>query len=76
MKKSKTICYSTSFTSVDFSHCLNCMQFVDFLLDDCTDGLPGSVRRADLHYLEKLLLREYNIMCEVLEVSGGNDDVV
>lgn len=76
MKKSKTIRYSTSFTSVDFSHCLNCMQFVDFLLDDCKDGLPGSVRRADLLYLEKLLLREYDIMCEVLEVSGGNDNVI
>lgn len=76
MKKSKTIRYSTSFTSSDFSHCLNCMQFVDFLLDDCTDSFLGSVRLADLHFLEKLLLREYDIMREVLEVSGGDDDVV
>ena len=76
MKKSKTIRYSTSFTSLDFTHCFNCLQFVDFLLDDSTDCIPGSVRYADIQYLEKLLLREYDIMREVLEVSGGDDDVV
>lgn len=75
MKTSKIIRMPMSFTSDDFSHCVNCMQFVDFLLDESTDGMPNTVHYEDIQYLEKLLFREYGIMCEVMEASGG-DDVV
>lgn len=75
MKTSKIIRMPMSFTSDDFSHCVNCMQFVDYLLDESTDGIPKSVHYDDIQYLEKLLFREYGIMCEVMESSGG-DDVV
>lgn len=76
MKKLKTIRMPMSFTSGDFSHCVNCMQFVDFLLDESTDGTYDSVHLGDIQYLEKLLFREYGIMREVMEASGGDDDVV
>lgn len=76
MKKSKIIRMPMSFTSDDFSHCVNCMQFVDYLLDESTDGVPKSVHYRDIQYLETLLFREYNIMREVIEVSGGDNDVV
>lgn len=76
MKKSKIIRMPMSFTSDDFSHCVNCMQFVDFLLDESTDGMPSTVHYGDIQYLETLLFREYNIMREVMEASGGGDDVV
>lgn len=76
MKKSKIIRMPMSFTSDDFSHCVNCMQFVDYLLDESTDGMPKSVHYGDIHYLETLLFREFNIMREVMEASGGDNDVV
>lgn len=76
MKKSKIISMPISFTSDDFSHCMNCMLFVDFLLDESTDGMPNTVHYGDIQYLETLLFREYNIMREVMEASGGDDDVV
>lgn len=76
MKKSKIIRMPISFTSDDFSHCVNCMQFVDYLLDEFTDGMPKSVHYGDIQYLETLLFRAYNIMREVIEASGGDNDVV
>lgn len=76
MKTSKIIRMPISFTSDDFSHCVNCMQFVDYLLDESTDEMPKSVHYDDIEYLEKLLFREHGIMCEVMESSGGDDDVV
>lgn len=76
MKTSKIICMPMSFTSVDFSHCVNCLQFVDYLLDESTDGMPNSVHYKDIEYLEKLLFREYEIMREVMEASGGDDNVI
>lgn len=76
MKKSKITRLPISFTSDDFSHCSNCMQFVDYLLDESMDGIPNHVHYGDIVYLERLLFREYNIMREVMESSGGDDDVV
>lgn len=76
MKKSKIIRMPMSFTSDDFSHCVNCMGFVDFLLDKSTDGMPSTVHYGDIQYLERLLFREYDIMREVIESSGGDNDVV
>lgn len=76
MKTSKIIRMPMSFTSVDFSHCVNCLQFVDYLLDESTDGMPNSVYYKDIEYLEKLLFREYEIMREVMEASGGDDNVI
>lgn len=76
MKKSKIIRMPISFTSDDFLHCLNCMQFVDYLLDESTDGMPKHVHYEDIEYLEKLLSREYEIMREVMEDSGGDDNVI
>lgn len=76
MKKSKIIRMPMSFTSEDFAHCVNCMQFVDYLLDESTDGMPSTVHYGDIQYLETLLFREYNIMREVMEVSGGDDNVI
>lgn len=76
MKKSKIIRMPISFTSDDFSHCGNCMQFVDYLLDESTDGMPRTVHYEDVQYLEKLLFREFGIMLEVMEASGGDDNVI
>ena len=76
MKKSNIIRMPISFTSDDFLHCVNCMQFVDYLLDESTDGMPKHVHYGDIQYLERLIFREYNMMLEVMEASGGDDDVV
>lgn len=76
MKKSKIIRIPVSFTSDDFSHCVNCMKFVDYLLDESMDGILKWVHYGDIQYLETLLFREYNTMREVMESSGGDDDVV
>lgn len=76
MKKSKIIRMPISFTSDDLSHCVNWMQFVDYLLDESTDGMPSTVYHEDIQYLETLLFREYNMMREVIEASGGDDNVI
>lgn len=76
MKKSKVIRMPMSFTSEDFAHCVNCMQLVDYFLDESTDGVPNTVHYGDIQYLERLLFREWDIMREVMEFSGGDDDVV
>lgn len=76
MKDLKIYRTLTSFTPDDFSHCANCMQFVDFFLDRCTNGLPVSLSYNDFLYLKKLLHREYNIMREVIEDLEDDDYVV
>ena len=79
MKKSKNseiIHFPRSFTKEDFAHCFNCMLFVNYLLDTCTDGEPATVHLEDIEYLERLLYREYQTMREVIEASGGSDNVI
>lgn len=66
----------TSFTPDDFSHCANCMQFVDFLLDNSTNGVSISLCYNDILYLRELLRRDYDIMRRVIEDLEGDDDVV
>lgn len=65
-----------SFTKEDFSHCFNCMLFVNYLLDNDTDGEPSTVHLEDVEYLERLLYREYQMMREVIEASEGSDYVI
>lgn len=79
MKKSKNseiIHFPRSFTKEDFAHCFNCMLFVNYLLDLDTDGEPSTVQFKDIEYLERLLYREYQTMREVIEASGGSDNVI
>lgn len=64
-----------SFTKEDFAHCFNCMLFVDYLLDNDTDGEQSTVHLEDVEYLERLLYREYQMMREVIEASEGSDYV-
>lgn len=75
-KNSKILRFPISFTKEDFAHCFNCMQFVDYLLDMDTDGEPSTVQLEDVEYLERLLYREYQTMREVIEASGGSDNVI
>lgn len=75
-KKSKMVRYPWSFTKEDFAHCFNCMLFVDYLLDNDTDGEPSTVHLQDVEYLERLLYREYQMMREVIESSEGPDYVI
>lgn len=69
MKESKINRMPTSFTPDDFSHCANCMQFFDFLLDK-------SLCYNDILYLRELLRRDYDIMRRVIEDLENDDYVV
>lgn len=75
-KNPKMIHYPWSFTNEDFAHCFNCICFFNYLLDTDTDGEPFTVHSEDFEYLERLLYREYQTMHEVIEASGGSDDVI
>ncbi len=75
-KNPKVFRYPWSFTKEDLAHCFNCMLFVDYLLDNDTDGEPSMVHLQDVEYLERLLYREYQMMREVIESSEGPDYVV
>lgn len=75
-KNQKIVHFPMSFTEEDFSHCCNCMLFVNYLLDTNTDGEPSTVKLEDVEYLERLLYREYMIMRTVIEASGGSDNVI
>lgn len=66
----------TSFTPDDFFHCANCMQFVDFLLDNYMNGVPISLCYNDILYLRELLRRDYDIMRKVIEDFEDDDYVV
>ena len=75
-KNLKILCYPISFTEEDFTHCFNCMLFVNYLLDTDTDGEPSTVKLEDVEYLERLLYREYMNMRTSIEASGGSDNVI
>lgn len=75
-KNPKIVHFPRSFTKEDFAHCFNCMLFVNYLLDMDTDGEPSTVQLEDVEYLERLLYREYQTMREVIEASGGSDNVI
>lgn len=76
MEDLKTIRMSISFTEEDVLHCLYWIKFVRYLLDSESDDADFSVSHDDIEYLESLLSREYVIMRDVIESSGGSDDVI
>lgn len=75
-KNPEILRFPISFTKEDFTHCFNCMLFVNYLLDTDTDGEPSTVKLEDVEYLERLLYREYMNMRTVIEASGGSDNVI
>lgn len=72
----KMIHFPRSFTKGDLEHCFNCILFVNYLLDKDTDAEPSIVHLDDVEYLGRLLYREYQTMREVIQASGGSDDVI
>ena len=76
MKDSESIRISISFTNEDVLHCISCINFVRYLSDPETDDNALSITLDDVKYLESLLSREYAIMREVIEASGGSDNVI
>lgn len=64
------------FTLEDYSHCSNCIDMVEYFLSPDTDGQSVHVTLDDIEYLARVLYREFNIMGEVIEASGGSDDVI
>lgn len=76
MSNSKIIRAPISFTREDFSHCISCIDFVEYLLNPCTDGDSLSISLDDVIYLSRLLCRECQIMREVIEASEGSDYVI
>lgn len=76
MSKSKVIRAPVCFTDEDYSHCANCIDIVEYLLSPNTNGDSLYVTTDDIEYLARLLYRAYNIMGEVIEASGGSDDVI
>ena len=76
MSKSKIIRAPLRFTLEDYSHCLNCIDMVEYFLGPDTDGQSVHVTLDDMEYLARLLYREFNIMGEVIEASEGPDYVL
>lgn len=76
MSNSKIVRAPVSFTDEDYLHCGNCIDIVEYLLSPNTDGESLYVNPDDIEYLARLLYRAYNIMGEVLEASGGSDNVI
>ena len=73
MSNSKIIRAPVRFTFEDYSHCLNCIDIVEYLLSPDTDGESLHITLDDIEYLARLLYRECNIMDEVILASGGSD---
>lgn len=67
---------SISFSKEDLVHCFNCIHFVNYILDNDTDGEPFNLRFEDALYLQTLLCREYQTMRTLIESSGGSDNVI
>ena len=76
MEDLKTIRMSISFTEKDVLHCLRWIKFVGYLLDPESDDVQRSVSHDDIVYLDSLLSREYALMRDVMELSGGSDNVI
>lgn len=76
MENLKIIRVPIRFTKEDFSHCVSCIDFVEYLLNPDTDGEPLSISSGDVIYLARLLFRECQIMREVIEVSEDSDNVI
>lgn len=74
MENAKILHFPVSFTKEDIEHCVNCMSFVDYFLDDETDGQLFKLNVDDVKYLERLLCRDYKVMCSVVEASDCSDD--
>ena len=74
MEKSKIIRAPVRFTFEDYSRCSNCIDIVEYLLSPDTDGQSLYITPDDIEYLARLLYREFNIMSEVIESSGGSDN--
>lgn len=76
MEDPKIVRIDVSFTDEDFSHCISCINFVKYLLDSESDNESLSISLDDVEYLAILLDREYQIMCEVIQVSEGSNNVI
>ena len=76
MSNSKIIRAPVSFTDEDYSHCVNCIDIVEYLLSPNTDGESLYVTPDDVEFLARLVYRAYNIMGEVIESSEGSDYVI
>ena len=74
MENSKIIRAPVRFTFEDYSHCSNCIDIVEYLLSPDTDCESLHIMLDDIEYLARLLYREFNIMSEVIEASGGSDN--
>lgn len=74
METAKILSFPASFTKEDIEHCLNCLSFVYYSLDDDTDGQPFHISSGDLNYLVRLLHRDYNCMRSVIEASEFSGD--
>ncbi len=74
MSKSKIIRLPLRFTFEDYSHCSNCIDIVEYLLNPDTDGESFHITYDDVEYLARLLYREFNMMGEVIEASEGSDN--
>lgn len=72
MSNSKVIRAPISFTYEDYSHCSNCIDIVEYILSPNTDVDSLCVLPGDIEYLARLLYREFNMMSEVIEASGGS----
>ena len=80
-KHSKILRFPIRFTEDDVDHCFNCLLFSEYLLDSDTDSDSFPLTLNDVQYLSRLLCREYNFMCSVLnaeysECPEGPDYVI
>ena len=75
-KHLKMLCFPIHFTEEDLTHCSNCIDLVEYLLDPDTDGELRCITTLDLVYLSGLLSRECQIMREVIESSEDSDYVI
>lgn len=76
MENSNVIRAPICFTELDYLHCANCIDIVEYLLSPNTDGESLNVSSDDIEYLARLLYLVYNIMGEAIEASEGSDNVI
>lgn len=69
MENSNLIRAPIFFTELDYSHCANCIDIVEYLLSPNTDGDSLNVSFDDIEYLARLLYLVYNIMGEAIKAS-------
>lgn len=76
MSNSKVVRAPVCFTDDDYSHCANCIDIVEYLLNPNTDVDSLYVTSDDIEFLARLVYRAFNIMGDVIESSEGPDYVI